>query len=190
MTSRLLKRGDLKRMPWKNGGGVTTEVSIRPADAELQRLDFDWRVSMASVETDGPFSLFPGYKRALVVWKGQGLEISGVLRENLEPFYFTGHEHLIAKPIAGPIEDFGVIFKPERYACEILTNSLAEEALTSIAVECDTFFLCARGELRVDSFYLNPGDLVHTSGQGALQVKALESSKYVVAQITPLDLAP
>lgn len=177
-------------MPWKNGGGVTTEVSIFPTGAELQRLDFDWRVSMASVDADGSFSQFPGYERALVIWRGQGFEISGVIRENLEPFYFTGSENLGAKLIAGPVEDFGVIFKPERYACEILTDSLAEEALTSIAVKGDTFLLCARGELRVDSFYLNPGDLVHASGQGALQVKALEHSKYVVARITLLDLAP
>jgi environmental stress-induced protein Ves len=45
-------------MPWKNGGGETTEIAVFPDGAGLS--DFDWRVSMARVDGDGPFSSFPG----------------------------------------------------------------------------------------------------------------------------------
>ncbi|MBM7325185.1 HutD family protein, partial [Agrobacterium sp. S2] len=48
-------------MPWKNGGGVTTEIIVHPAKASMA--DFDWRISMANVAQDGPFSIFPGVDR-------------------------------------------------------------------------------------------------------------------------------
>ena len=51
-------------MPWKNGGGETAEIAVSPPGAALD--DFDWRLSMARVETDGPFSAFPGIDRTLV----------------------------------------------------------------------------------------------------------------------------
>lgn len=49
---------DYKRMPWKNGGGETVEIAIFPADASVET--FEWRISMATVANDGPFSIFPG----------------------------------------------------------------------------------------------------------------------------------
>ena len=51
---RLLKPADYVRMPWKNGGGQTTEIVVHPAGATLA--EFDWRVSIADVDADGPFS--------------------------------------------------------------------------------------------------------------------------------------
>lgn len=52
-------------MPWKNGGGVTTEIIVHPAKAPMA--DFDWRISMANVAQDGPFSIFPGVDRTLCI---------------------------------------------------------------------------------------------------------------------------
>ena len=48
---RILRAADHKRMPWKNGGGETTEIAVFPEHAGLS--DFDWRVSMARVDGDG-----------------------------------------------------------------------------------------------------------------------------------------
>jgi len=60
---KILRSADHKRMPWKNGGGETVEIAISPQGAGLA--DFDWRVSMATVASDGPFSVFPGIDRTL-----------------------------------------------------------------------------------------------------------------------------
>src|ERR1043165_7532856 len=106
MASRLLKTSDMKKMPWKNGGGVTYEVAISPASADVARLDFDWRVSIAHVDRAGPFSLFPGYDRRLVVWKGQGLVVNGVSHPALQPFAFEGETAIDASPVEGvPVRD-------------------------------------------------------------------------------------
>jgi environmental stress-induced protein Ves len=70
---QLLRARDRLIMPWKNGGGSTTEIAIGPAGASLDA--FDWRVSMALVASDGPFSLFPGIDRTLAVIEGDGMEL-------------------------------------------------------------------------------------------------------------------
>ncbi|MGO6905167.1 HutD family protein, partial [Rhizobium ruizarguesonis] len=74
---RILRAGDYKRMPWKNGKGETVEIAVFPPDASIN--DFDWRVSMATVAEDGPFSIFPGIDRTLAILDGNGmvLDVAG-----------------------------------------------------------------------------------------------------------------
>ena len=58
-------------MPWRNGGGVTREYLVHPgADA------FEWRVSVADVASDGPFSEFAGYERVLTLLSGAGMALT------------------------------------------------------------------------------------------------------------------
>jgi environmental stress-induced protein Ves len=65
----ILRAGDHRQMPWKNGGGVTTEIAIWPADATVG--DFDWRISMAKVPSSGSFSAFANIDRVLAVLDGE-----------------------------------------------------------------------------------------------------------------------
>jgi hypothetical protein len=57
MTRHRFDLQDLPATPWKNGGGLTREVLWQPAGASLD--DFDWRVSVAQIDSDGPFSIIP-----------------------------------------------------------------------------------------------------------------------------------
>lgn len=68
---RILRAGSHRQMPWKNGGGVTTEVAISPPGATVD--DFDWRISMAKVPASGPFSAFANIDRVLAVLDGEML---------------------------------------------------------------------------------------------------------------------
>jgi len=64
---RVIPFAALAPVPWANGGGVTREIAAgRDADAIL------WRVSLAEVETEGPFSFLPGLHRILTVVGGAG----------------------------------------------------------------------------------------------------------------------
>ncbi len=74
-TQCVLSPADYRRMPWKNGGGHTTEIAAFPAGAGLA--SFVWRVSIADVLQDGPFSPFPGIDRTLVLLEGEGMRLSG-----------------------------------------------------------------------------------------------------------------
>ena len=68
---RLIREASLPRRPWKNGGGTTVEIAVFPAGAGFD--GFDWRLSMADVVADGPFSAFPDIDRTLVLIDGPGL---------------------------------------------------------------------------------------------------------------------
>lgn len=110
---RLLRADRHRRMPWKNGGGETIEIAVHPEGAGLEA--FDWRVSMASVAADGPFSVFPGIDRTLAILDGAGmvLEIQGLGRHRLTPgtlpLAFPADAATSARLEDGPITDLNVM---------------------------------------------------------------------------------
>lgn len=99
-------------MPWRNGGGSTREVAIDPPDA-TPNAPFRWRISCASVGSDGPFSTFPGIDRSLWLLRGGGvqLDVDGRqvrLERPLERIDFAGEASVHAHLLAGAIEDLNV----------------------------------------------------------------------------------
>ncbi|OUM44907.1 HutD/Ves family protein [Arthrobacter sedimenti] len=55
----------LEGSPWANGGGITYEVLKAPPGTGYS--DFDWRLSIAEIVQDGPFSSLPGVDRTFVM---------------------------------------------------------------------------------------------------------------------------
>ena len=66
-------REHLPCVPWKNGGGVTREIVCYPAGADIQ--SFEWRMSIAEVARDGPFSDFSGIDRVITLLSGNGIRL-------------------------------------------------------------------------------------------------------------------
>ena len=110
---RIIRAADRRVMPWKNGGGVTTEIAIGPDCASIE--DFEWRVSTAEVATDGPFSRFPGIDRTLVVLDGAGIRLAFAEGELVtldsasQPYAFQGDQPVTGLLAAGPIVDLNVM---------------------------------------------------------------------------------
>jgi environmental stress-induced protein Ves len=109
---QILRAANYKVMPWKNGLGSTTEIAIFPADAKLD--DFDWRVSMAMVTSDGPFSSFPGIDRTLLVIDGAGIDLNvdgcAPVRIDRNTIHsFPGDQQTSATLIDGSITDLNVM---------------------------------------------------------------------------------
>jgi uncharacterized protein len=59
--------------PWRNGGGSTSQVAIHPAGATTE--NFDWRISIATVDHESQFSLFPGVNRWLMPLSPEGMTL-------------------------------------------------------------------------------------------------------------------
>ncbi len=110
---RILRSSDYQRMPWKNGGGTTTEIwkAMSPASEML------WRLSIADVASDGPFSEFPGIDRWIMVIDGNGMEltIEGIgpkrLDRHYEPLFFPGDARTRCRLLGGPIRDFNFMIR-------------------------------------------------------------------------------
>lgn len=105
---------DLPATPWKNGGGVTREIVCQPPGAHMA--NFDWRVSIAHIASDGPFSAFPGIDRVITLLSGGGVHLLGDgdpvdhrLDTPLAPFAFAGEAAIHARLLAGDCHDFNVM---------------------------------------------------------------------------------
>ena len=114
---RLLTPADYRTMPWKNGSGRTTEIAAYPSGAGLDT--FLWRVSLADVGCDGPFSSFPGIERTIVLLEGAGMRLHGggraiELTTPFAPHTFSGDVAIDCKLIAGPVRDFNAMFRRGR----------------------------------------------------------------------------
>lgn len=111
-SARILCANGYRRMRWKNGAGWTSEVHRVP-DID----DWRWRISLAEVETDAPFSAFPGVERELVLLSGNGMRLrfdDGAVHELLPPhgaLRFSGERPLLGELIDGPSRDFNVMWK-------------------------------------------------------------------------------
>jgi environmental stress-induced protein Ves len=113
----LIPYASLSQVPWKNGGGSTTQIAVFPPDAGFE--DFDWRVSLATIAEDGAFSEFPGVERTLALVEGHGmtLEIDGetMLLSKADPVVaFDGESRVMATLSRGPSTDLNVMTRLDR----------------------------------------------------------------------------
>jgi environmental stress-induced protein Ves len=113
----LIPFAGLAPVSWKNGGGSTTEIAVFPPDAGFE--EFDWRISLANISADGPFSTFPGVERTLVLVDGHGLalDIDGApaMVSKAEPVLaFDGEAKVQARLCRGPSTDFNVMTRLDR----------------------------------------------------------------------------
>ena len=118
---KVLRAVDYPRMPWKNGGGSTEEIT-RDAGKGLD--GFGWRLSIADIGESGGFSTFSGYERIITVLQGDGMTLRVDGQDThpllpLDPFAFSGESHVDCTLLGGPIRDFNLIYAPQRYRARL-----------------------------------------------------------------------
>jgi environmental stress-induced protein Ves len=113
VTVRVLPAAGRVGVPWKNGGGVTREIVARPEGADMG--DFEWRVSLADVGGDGPFSAFADVDRILTMVEGEGMDLTvgGEHRRvdtRFDPQRFPGDLPTDCRLIGGPVVNLNVMW--------------------------------------------------------------------------------
>ncbi|MGV8920342.1 MAG: HutD family protein [Pseudomonas sp.] len=113
----VLCAADYPRMPWKNGGGSTEEIT---RDAGVGLDGFGWRLSIADIAESGGFSSFNGYQRIITVLQGAGmtLRVDGAITRPMlpfDPFAFSGESQVSCTLLDSDIRDFNLIYAPDRY---------------------------------------------------------------------------
>ena len=98
--------------PWRNGGGTTRPLA--------EAANGDWRVSLADVARDGPYSPFPGMDRQSLVIKGAGVTLrNGTDTVAIKPGQPAGYEGEIvwqATLCDGPVVALNTMVKRDRLA--------------------------------------------------------------------------
>jgi len=148
---RLLRVSDYRRMPWKNGGGETVEISVFPPDAGLDA--FDWRVSTATVAEDGAFSAFPGIDRTLSVLQGTlRLAVDGrdtaTLGPDDDPLPFPADIAVFGWPVAGPVIDLNAMTRRGRFQHDVEPLRSAQGHTIPAFHGC-TLLYCRHGRLSI-----------------------------------------
>lgn len=180
----LLPAAGYRRMPWKNGGGETFEIAVSPPDASLE--DMDWRISMAIVASDGPFSSFPGVDRTLTILDGEGMQLElGAERTPFRlspqsaPFHFPADVPTAAQLLGGTVTDLNVMTRRGRYRHMVRRIALDEPRQFETAASEAAVF-CIQG-----SAVCSAGD---ASAAAALQAR--DCALFTLPAGVQLELAP
>lgn len=120
-------------MVWTNGGGKTLEIY------SLQS-PFVFRLSVATVNQNGPFSIYPMIDRTLILLSGDGFKLNDKLfTKKFSPLYFHGEEKIDCSLIHGTCKDFNVMIDRRWGTCS--TKVLTRESPISIATDNKNKFI-------------------------------------------------
>jgi len=199
--------------PWRNGGGTTVDVIVRGAGRTVgaragsdagsaagsgagPRVDFDWRISIATVERDGDFSRYPGVDRWLMPLSAGGLTLvdDGALVPvaQHEVHAFPGERAVAAVGVSEPTLDLNLMLRRGRSVGSLQTidavgrlalTSAAEEELVAVVLDGDFDTgtdavrdagsdgpRVARSLARHDAVFLGAGGQVTLHGAGRIAV--------------------
>ena len=111
MTPTIVHAPTIAPQPWRNGGGQTRELLVWPPGP-------DWlvRISRADIESDGPFSAFPGVERWFTVLDGAGVVLQfgddeRVLKSGDAPLVFDGATAPGCRLLNGPTQDLNLMIR-------------------------------------------------------------------------------
>jgi environmental stress-induced protein Ves len=113
--SWVIPANEYRRERWRNGLGWTREIHAHATAGSSD--DWAWRLSIAEIEQDAPFSAFPGIDRELVLLSGNGLRLrfdDGEVRDLHPPhdkLRFAGERAVTGELLDGPTQDFNLMWR-------------------------------------------------------------------------------
>jgi hypothetical protein len=150
-----------------------------------------WRVSMAGVATDGPFSGFPGFDRHLMVLSGDGMILddcpSGpiLMEGTLRPVSFSGDWPVSARLIGGPVQDFNLFARRDILNSRLTVHHVGSGGHITGPGERGVIHVLA-GQGMVDGARLSAGDSVLVETWDRMEIAALmgQSLRLAIAAVS------
>lgn len=166
MVERVARFADAETMPWLGGGGITHELARHPADGA-----FDWRLSVAEVGQDGPFSSLPGVDRVIVLCSQGRMTLNGHPLQRFSPYAFDGATEISCAVPDGPTRDFNVMTRRGVCSATVATVVGIAEYVETASV-ATTFVVVMDGMVRAGGADLCAFDLLALDSGGHEQVDA------------------
>ncbi|MEP7184827.1 MAG: HutD family protein [Rhodanobacter sp.] len=182
----IIRLHDRLPQPWKNGRGRTREIAVHPAGAGSE--DFQWRVSVAEVDCDVPFSRFPGIDRQIVLLDGSGFTMTldddsvHVLSVPLRPFAFVGEAAVAVTLVDGATRDFNLMVRRAKGRGEVLPWRKPGARTVDPAI---VLIYCACGVVDTDDGPLHAGDAWLPSARPAAPVTLQHGASALAVRIEP-----
>jgi uncharacterized protein len=152
MSIELRRSRTYQLMPWKNGGGETCEIAAFPKNSDLN--SFGWRISMARVASDGPFSVFPGIERTLTIIDGNGLWLTinnqerQLLQQDSEPLSFSAEAQTSSDLVNGAVTDLNVMTRRGAFVHQVSRFDCSWPVRLEFKAAINAIF-CLKGEMEI-----------------------------------------
>uniref|UniRef100_A0A486XW77 HutD family protein n=1 Tax=Rheinheimera sp. BAL341 TaxID=1708203 RepID=A0A486XW77_9GAMM len=147
MTIKIISATQWQTQRWQNGGGITHQL-CRQDDADGML----WRLSIAEVASDGPFSRFDNIDRIIMLLEGDGFSLHGVgdkpqvLNRPLRPFCFAGETPIHCTLLNGSVRDFNLMARRAAVQADLQVLTIGSEAQT-LPLSAQTLLYVAAGSV-------------------------------------------
>jgi environmental stress-induced protein Ves len=182
------READHRTVPWANGLGTTADVFVSPPDLD----DWTWRLSLADVTRDVPFSAMPGIDRHILVASGSGMALTIgasdeiVVAPTSPPLSFDGGDATTCRLLDGAIRDLNLMVRRDRATGSMRVVHLAVGEALAIRDD-DVAIVVLDGALRTGDELVHPLDALRCStndGSGAGRaVVAAQPTRAAVASV-------
>lgn len=118
---RIIPQSEFKEGRWRNGQGVSWEIA---SYREEGAADFSWRFAKARIDSDVPFSIYPGMDRVFMMLEGGGMDLEfeggNILHvhEKFVPHEFSCDVPLNCKLLGGSSMDLNLFVAKGKWRAE------------------------------------------------------------------------
>ncbi|PKM20499.1 MAG: hypothetical protein CVV11_03050 [Gammaproteobacteria bacterium HGW-Gammaproteobacteria-15] len=132
---------------WQNGGGITHQLCRQDDGQGLL-----WRLSIAEVASDGPFSRFDNIDRIILLLTGEGFCLHGVgdnlqlLDTPLTPFAFAGETTIHCSLVNGAVRDFNLMTRRGAVQAQLQVLTIGS-AVQTLPLSPQTLIYIASGSV-------------------------------------------
>ncbi len=169
-------------------GGTTTELFIFPENADFAKREFDFRLSIATINDDySVFTALHNTHRTLLLLEGEIKLVHECHHEKtLLPYQFDQFEGDWRTESFGTGKDFNVMTKGDRKA-QIEHMSLVSKMSKKIELEpnVNRFIYCHSGEIEINNIKLVSNQLAQIENEKDLEITTSRASNLILVSIIP-----
>lgn len=160
MNVEIIRASQNKTSIWS--GGKTSEIYISPKNSDFKKLNFDFRLSIATVEVDESiFTSLPNVNRTLLVLEGNLHLLHEAQHEcHLQPFEQNSFKGDWTTKSIGKVTDFNLMCMGETKGTLNYFSILENQTTTKKLIARKELFYLYKGEISIQNQTLKQGDLI------------------------------
>jgi hypothetical protein len=145
-----------RQVAWRNGGGTARDIAVQPANAGTSD-SIGWRVALAEIERDGPFSIYePTIERIITLLDGGGFDLDFTeapgltLGEPHMPARFRGQWQTQCRLRSGRCIVLNILYDDDQYAAQThIIRPILDQPLIFSPPGRQTIVFCLSGQVEI-----------------------------------------
>jgi environmental stress-induced protein Ves len=179
MEFEIIKTASYKKNKWS--AGTTTELYIYPKGSSLQQLDFQFRISTATVETEeSTFTVLLGVNRIILPLQGKlTLVHDAETPVHLKPYQLHSFSGNSITKCFGMVTDFNLMTKGNTKGTIEIIELLPGEKHTCRTKNAVIY--CFSGQIIIENQYVNTQEtlVLHSAEEQAFHLEAISKSMLI-----------